>query len=122
LTDLNTSIFSAMSLQTPCAHLTKREANPTFLEKAQATFPNTKIQKKYSTQCTRPSLGACNNLPPAQTLSPFAPHDLFWASLLCRCRSTSPPFLQTSAIHAQPYWSEPQYQDPAISGQIKVTG
>jgi hypothetical protein len=52
----NVRIFSAMSLQTPCAYLTKREANPTYLQKAQSRCPNTKIQK-YSTQCTRPSVG-----------------------------------------------------------------
>jgi hypothetical protein len=45
-----------MSLHTLCACLTKREANPTDLQKAQAKCPNTKIQK-YSTQCTRYSLG-----------------------------------------------------------------
>jgi len=102
MTDFDTSIFSGMSLQTPCTYLTKREPNPAFLVKAQAMCPNMKIQK-YSTQCTRPSLGAYNNTSPVQTLSPFAPHDPFWASLLCRCRSRPPPFLRTSAVHAQPY-------------------
>jgi len=56
MADFNLSKFSAVSFQMPCAHLTKREANPTYLQKARATCPNTKI-RKYSTQCTSPSLG-----------------------------------------------------------------
>jgi len=56
LTDFNITLFIAMSLQTPCAYLTKRETKPTYFQKAHATCPNTKIQK-YSTQCTRSTLG-----------------------------------------------------------------